>query len=561
MRSGSPTVDDTRSWLGRVAAVSATGRDVLAVDWARTTLGAADGWPVELRTLVQLCLTTRFPMLITWGPDLRMIYNDGYRDMIGDKHPAALGAPLASVWTEVWDVIGPLADHVMRTGEPTWSEQQRLLIDRRGFVEETYFTFSYSPILDAGGVAAGLVDVATETTTEVVAQRRLAALSSLGIATFSASRVTDVCVTATTELARWTDDIVHADVFLRVEEQLVLIASTRQLERAPVDPSLLREVLIDGVRRTVPAPATPADGPPAGIALHLAGDGDGPDGVLYVEPCATLPFTVDHDAFLVEVATTISRALEAAYARTVELGEQRRINETLQQAMLQPASDHPTVAARYRPAALNLAVGGDWYDVVDLDEHRRALVVGDCVGHGLEAATAMGQLRSATRALLLEGHDPATVLERLDVFATSIPGAYATSVVCAVVDRAGATVTYSRAGHVPPLLVGPAGARWLDDAAGALLQVVPDTSRPLARVDYIDGDLLLLYTDGLVERRGETIDNGLARLDAAARRRFDRHVHEIADGLLRDVLPSQRRDDVVLVAKRMVVDTTTPSAA
>jgi serine phosphatase RsbU (regulator of sigma subunit) len=228
--------------------------------------------------------------------------------------------------------------------------------------------------------------------------------------------------------------------------------------------------------------------------------------------------------------------------------------------MLQPASDHPTVAARYRPAALNLAVGGDWYDVVDLDEHRRALVVGDCVGHGLEAATAMGQLRSATRALLLEGHDPATVLERLDVFATSIPGAYATSVVCAVVDRAGASVTYSRAGHVPPLLVGPAGARWLDDAAGALLQVVPDTSRPLARVDYIDGDLLLLYTDGLVERRGETIDVGLARLDAAARRRFDQHVHEIADGLLRDVLPTQRRDDVVLVAKRMVVDTTTPSA-
>jgi Stage II sporulation protein E (SpoIIE) len=329
---------------------------------------------------------------------------------------------MADVWAEIWDVIGPLADHVMRTGEPTWSEHQQLLMNRRGFVEETYFTFSYSPAIDADGVAAGLVDVATETTAQVVAQRRLTELASLGTVTFSAPRVTDVCVAATAELDRWGDDIVHADVFLRVDDLPVLISSTRPIDPAPVETSLLREAVIARERRRVKGDDTLSAAP---MALPLAAEGDGPDGVIYVEPCSTLPASVEHDAFLVEGAATISHALEAAHARAVELGEQQRINETLQQAMLQPASDHPTVAARYRPAALNLAVGGDWYDVIDLDEHRRAMVVGDCVGHDLGAATAMGQLRSATRALLLEGHDPATVLERLDVFATSITGAYA----------------------------------------------------------------------------------------------------------------------------------------
>ena len=189
------------------------------------------------------------------------------------------------------------------------------------------------------------------------------------------------------------------------------------------------------------------------------------------------------------------------------------------------------------------------------------MVVGDCVGHGLDAATTMGQLRSAARALLLEGHDPATVLEQLDVFSASIPGAYATSVVCAIIDRAGATVSYSRAGHLPGLLVDHEGVHWLDGAAGAPLEVLPAIRRPLATAGYHDGDLLLLYTDGLVERRGEVLDVGLDRLAEAARRWYDRgvSVHQLADGVLRDLLPTRRDDDVALVAKRLVVDVVPPT--
>ena len=228
VRSGGDDEGEPRRWLERLGAGSAMGRAVGAYEWDRTLLRDSESWPVELRALVQLCLTTRFPILVTWGPELLMIYNDGYRDMIGGKHPAALGAPLAEVWAEIWDVIGPMVHRVMATGEPTWSELERLLIDRHGFVEETFFTFSYSPAFDGDGRAQSLVDVATEMTAQVVAQRRTVALAGLGEAVFSASQVTGVCLAAAAQLAMLRNDIIHADVFLAVSDEPVLIASTRQ---------------------------------------------------------------------------------------------------------------------------------------------------------------------------------------------------------------------------------------------------------------------------------------------------------------------------------------------
>jgi serine phosphatase RsbU (regulator of sigma subunit) len=336
----------------------------------------------------------------------------------------------------------------------------------------------------------------------------------------------------------------------------VLIASTRKVEQAAITPAQLRTVLQQQTVALMGPETIDGSAPPAGVAVRLGGGEDHTSGVLYVEPAPTVAFTADYEVFLEQVGATIGRALTIADARAIELGEQRHINETLQQAMLQPANDHPTVAARYRPAALNLAVGGDWYDVIDLDDHRRAMVVGDCVGHGLGAATTMGQLRSAARSLLLDHHDPAAVLERLDVFSASIPGAFATSVVCVTIDRLAGSISYSRAGHPPPLLIDQDGARWLEAAGGCMLEVLGQHDRPLAAAGYSDGDLLVLYTDGLVERRGEIIDDGLDRLAAAATRWHARNLSasETADGLLRDLLPTRGDDDVVLVVKRLVID-------
>jgi serine phosphatase RsbU (regulator of sigma subunit) len=555
MQSGRGDEDDD-AWLDVVGSGSEMAARVAAFAWEQTPLGDASSWPVELRTVVQLCLTTRFPMLVTWGPELSMIYNDGYRDMIGDKHPEALGAPFAEVRAEIWDVIGPMADKVMTTKQPTWSELERLLINRRGFLEETFFTFSYSPALDRRGRPYGLIDVATEMTDQVLARRRSAALAALGEAVFSATQVTGVCLAAVAALARLPGDVVNADVFLRVADEPVLIASTRKLEQAAITPAELRTVL-EQQTVALTGPAT-IDGaaPPAGVAVRLGGSDNHTSGVLYVEPAPTVAFSADYEVFLEQVAATIGRALTIADARAVELGEQRHINETLQRAMLQPANDHPTVAARYRPAALNLAVGGDWYDVIDLDDHRRAMVVGDCVGHGLDAATTMGQLRSAARSLLLDNHDPAAVLERLDVFSGSIPGAFATSVACVVIDRLAGSISYSTAGHPPPLLIHQDGPRWLEAAGGCLLQVLDHHDRPLATANYSDGDLLVLYTDGLVERRGETIDDGLDRLATTATQWHERNLSasQTADGLLRELLPTRGDDDVVLVVKRLVID-------
>ena len=154
---------------------------------------------------------------------------------------------------------------------------------------------------------------------------------------------------------------------------------------------------------------------------------------------------------------------------------------------------------------------------------QRGLIVGDCVGHGLEAATVMAQLRSAARAMILEGRDPAAVLDGLDTFASSIEGAACATVVCAVFDRNKRTLTYARAGHPPPLIVNAAGVTWLDQAGGPPLSI--DTGRPRANavVDVDDADVLVLYSDGLIERRGESLDIGLDRLAVAATELYGAH--------------------------------------
>src|SRR5688572_22170606 len=151
------------------------------VDWAATDIGPTNAWPQSLRTALSICLESRFPILIWWGPQLVKLYNDAYRPILGDKHPRALGQRGAECWSEIWDVIGPMLYSVVLYGAATWSEDQLLLMDRRGFTEETYFTFSYSPIRDESGGVGGNFTAVTETTDRVIRERRLAALRDLAI--------------------------------------------------------------------------------------------------------------------------------------------------------------------------------------------------------------------------------------------------------------------------------------------------------------------------------------------------------------------------------------------
>ena len=157
----------------------ALGRMMREHDWSRSPLGDPRTWPQSLRTATGICLNSRFPMVIWWGPELVKIYNDGYVPMLGDKHPRSLGSPGREVWPEIWDVIGPMLEGVLREGRATWSQDQQLIMVRSGFEEETYFTFSYSPIHDETGGVGGVFCAVTETTGNVLGTRRLRVLAEV----------------------------------------------------------------------------------------------------------------------------------------------------------------------------------------------------------------------------------------------------------------------------------------------------------------------------------------------------------------------------------------------
>jgi signal transduction histidine kinase len=165
---------------GFVRGGGALGQLVRDFDWAKTPLGAIDSWPQSLKTVVRVLLASRFAMWMSWGPELTFLYNDDYARMtLGKKHPWALGKPSREVWKEIWGDIGPRIHRVLETGEATWDEALLLFLERSGYREETYHTFSYSPLSGDDGSVAGHLCVVTEETDRVIGERRLKTLRSL----------------------------------------------------------------------------------------------------------------------------------------------------------------------------------------------------------------------------------------------------------------------------------------------------------------------------------------------------------------------------------------------
>jgi len=226
-------------------------------------------------------------------------------------------------------------------------------------------------------------------------------------------------------------------------------------------------------------------------------------------------FSADDVDFLQALADHAAIALD----RVAALATSRSLAESMQRSLLPAAlPDMPrfAFAARYLPATHGLPIGGDWYDVLELTPDRVAVVVGDVVGHGANAAAVMGQLRSALTSCLLDGYGPAQALEHLDRFARRVPGARVSSAACLLVDADDEALVWASAGHPPPLLLGPDGSRYLFAAGGPVLGVVPSPSHVEHSARLPTGATVLLYTDGLVERRGESLDTGFARLAATA---------------------------------------------
>ncbi|MCY7349346.1 MAG: PAS domain-containing protein [Cytophagaceae bacterium] len=163
----------TPSTLAFLAGGGEMGALIRAKDWSKTPLGSPETWPQSLRTSVSICLNSRFPIVLLWGSNLILIYNDAYQQIIGAIHARALGGKGCEVWAEIWDTIGPMLNGVLARGEATWSENQLFMLERHGYPEECYFTYSYSPIHGETGGIGGVFTAINETTQQVLSDRQL----------------------------------------------------------------------------------------------------------------------------------------------------------------------------------------------------------------------------------------------------------------------------------------------------------------------------------------------------------------------------------------------------
>ncbi|MDO3700607.1 SpoIIE family protein phosphatase [Micromonospora sp. C28SCA-DRY-2] len=299
-------------------------------DWSTSPVGHPSGWPPALSTAVSTMLASSAQIVMFWGPDQLAFYNDAYRPTIGAKHPQVLGQPAREHWAETWDVLAPLLDGVRRTGRSYRGEDHLFLLDRQGFVEQTYFNVSYDPIRGADGTVDGIFCIVNETTGRVLGERRLRALAELGSELAEANGLADLGRTAADVLDRHRADLPFALLYLRdaagevtlagcpgVDAGSVTLAPSAVLDRLDPDGATAVEVtdLLDAV---------PADAAGQALLLPVAAANE-IVGAVVLGVARRLPLTADYRDFLDLVAAQLSRAAgrQLAYeqerARAAEL--------------------------------------------------------------------------------------------------------------------------------------------------------------------------------------------------------------------------------------------------
>lgn len=219
-----------------------------AFDWSSNPLGPPGQWPQSLKTAIRILLTSSQPMFVWWGPELINLYNDAYRSIVGGKHPQALGQPASTVWREIWDQAGPRAEAAMRNNEGTYDEALLLIMERHGYKEETYYTFSYSPIPDDQGKPGGIICANTDDTLRVIGERRLRVLQALGAKAAMGASSVDAAYRAIAEtLTSAKLDIPFACLYVSHGNDTAIkcsIATHQELEA--LDTHIVAEVLRSG---------------------------------------------------------------------------------------------------------------------------------------------------------------------------------------------------------------------------------------------------------------------------------------------------------------------------
>jgi signal transduction histidine kinase/CheY-like chemotaxis protein len=319
-----------------------TGRLMTALDWSRTDLGPVPGWPQSLRAAVRIVLSSRYPMLLLWGPDFTQLYNDAYSALIGDRHPAALGLDVRITLAEGWDVLAPLISDAMTTGVASWVPALQLLLNRSGYREEAYFSVSHAPARDDDGTTVGVLTVCSEVTEQIVGERRLRLLREVSLPAGAVLDDVDrTCARLCEVIGEHPLDVPFAAVYLREGTILRRVATTGAAARSlpaeiqDQDHWGVRAAAADGtvqvtdVGDRITVPAGPW-GDPVQLAvaqpLPSAGPGE-PVGVLLagVSPSRALDDTYRSFFTLlgqqVAVAVRTARAYQEERARVAALAE------------------------------------------------------------------------------------------------------------------------------------------------------------------------------------------------------------------------------------------------
>jgi hypothetical protein len=512
-------------------------------DWAASPLGPMEGWSATLRSTVDLMLATRFPVTLFWGPEFALVYNEAYVRLIRDKHPGALGAPAREVFPEVWDLIGPMMDSA-RLGAPTWVQDAHVPLRRRGFLEECYFTFSYSPVRNEVGQVEGVMDIATETTEQVISRRRLQLLTAVAQRIADAQDPEDLVRLVLPLLRSSTKDLPVVDIRLPG-------AAVDDRHRLPRSPSERGPLLTGRVE-------SHEDGHIAWFPL-IDNDTEASP-LLVVSLSRELAPDDGYLGFLRLLAGTLGQAVASIRVRRAErevTDVQRTMAEAFQRSLLPPsvAPGGPQLAMRYQPAVELAELGGDWYDWFEAPDGSLMLVIGDVAGHDQDAAATMGQVRNLLRgvAFTTETPSPTAVLSGVDRALTgTASGVLATALLARVTTPArgtGLLVEWSNAGHPPPVLIGPDGnADVLTTEPDLLLGVDQGTRRHHHELRLDTGATLVLYTDGLIESRDASIDIGMTRLVDSLDQAHRLGVERISDLLMDNA--TSHEDDIALMVLR-----------
>ncbi|MFC4021753.1 SpoIIE family protein phosphatase [Micromonospora sp. GCM10011542] len=526
-----------------VPGVAAAVRDH---DWAATSLGPAAGWDPAVRAVVELILASPMPMALAYGDDHVLLYNEGYAELLGTKHPGALGRPAAEVFAEIWALpgVGEVIERTYRDGVPFLEKETTLplLRGRSGVVEQAVFTRGYSPVRDSAGHIVGMLTVAAETTHVT---KQLQSLSEVAAALAGTLTLDDVARVALRHAITTFD----ADrVSFAVDEGGGGWRMVRRIRGELMDeaderlPPLWRRTPPDWSAPVVQAarsgtPSFTTDGQPmrdTAVDRHdqkIRSMAALPLGTSVVRGGLAVGFQEPHTwspaerALLAASAELIGQAAERARRFETQHGTAQLLQRSMLPEHL-PDLPRLRIAARYDPGVDGNAAGGDFYDAFLLPTGGLGIVLGDVAGHDVQAAARMGQVRAALRALALADPAPDAVLAGLDRLVTSLGAEAGThelfvTVVFGVIDAERQELTLASAGHPAPLIRrcdadGRPRAEYLDVPAGPPLGLGCHPTTTTVR--FAPGDTLLLYSDGVVERRRQSLSSGLDALgDAVAK--------------------------------------------